>query len=192
MCSSWILRAASWSATKRPPASWISTTVCASTPRAASSGEDQRTLRAAHSSTAATAAGEESRTATLLTVTRPSGADPFLDEVGALRGSGRELESRFHGCLAYAIDPTHHAAVSTRGMEALYGLTPAEAEVLRLMLEGHPTEILGEMRGVSPHTIRAQIKSPLAKTRTAGRPQLVRLALHVNLPVDPPGDASRA
>ena len=69
-------------------------------------------------------------------------------------------------------------------MEELYKLTPAEAEVLRLLVDGHATDELAEMRNVSLHTVRTQIKSVLAKTGTRKRPDLVRLALTVNLPID--------
>jgi DNA-binding CsgD family transcriptional regulator len=41
-------------------------------------------------------------------------------------------------------------------------------------------------RGTSPETVRAQVKSIVAKTGVRSRSALVRLALQVNLPIDPP------
>jgi DNA-binding CsgD family transcriptional regulator len=58
-------------------------------------------------------------------------------------------------------------------MRELYGLTEAEAEVLRLLVEGHGSTEMAEVRGVSVHTVVSQIKSVLSKTGTRGCPALV-------------------
>jgi DNA-binding CsgD family transcriptional regulator len=70
-------------------------------------------------------------------------------------------------------------------MKEIYSLTEAEADVLQLLVAGHDSEAMAEMRQASVETVRTQIKRVLAKTDTHGRPALVRLALSVNPPVDP-------
>jgi DNA-binding CsgD family transcriptional regulator len=69
-------------------------------------------------------------------------------------------------------------------MEELYDLTSAEASILGLLVKGHTTSELSEIRNTSRETVRTQVKALLSKTRTKGRPDLVRLALTVNLPID--------
>ena len=69
-------------------------------------------------------------------------------------------------------------------MEALFGLTTAEADVWRLMVNGHPTQDIADIRNVSYETARSQVKSVLTKTNSSKRGDVIRLAVAVNLPVD--------
>ncbi len=62
--------------------------------------------------------------------------------------------------------------------------------VCRLLVEGCETQTIADMRNVTAETVRTQVKSILAKTRTSKRSDVVRLALTVNLPVDLPNAGS--
>jgi DNA-binding CsgD family transcriptional regulator len=148
-------------------------------------------LRTALERATAVADQSEGTAQTVLTLTRPSGQDSLVAEVGPLRGAAAELGRQFRGAVLFVIDPTNHAVVSTRGMEELYQLTTAEAGILELLVKGHTTSELAEIRNISRETVRTQVKALLSKTSTKGRPDLVRLALTVNLPIDRPkqGDA---
>jgi DNA-binding CsgD family transcriptional regulator len=133
---------------------------------------------------AATAAAQETATGKLLSIQRRSGGDPFLVGVSPIGSQSGGYSGRLRGALVVAIDPENRAVISTAGIETLYGLTKAEGDVLNLLVQGHTTRELAEIRGTAADTVRAQVKSILMKTQTKGRPDLVRLALSVNLPVD--------
>ncbi len=62
--------------------------------------------------------------------------------------------------------------------------------VCRLLVEGCETQTIADMRNVTAETVRTQVKSILAKTRTSKRSDVVRLALTVNLQVDLPNAGS--
>ena len=131
-----------------------------------------------------TAQAQGSCAQTVLTLPCRSGADPYLVEVAPLRDKD-EIESQFSGCLVFIIDPSKTDVVSTEGMRALYSLTPSESEVCKLVAQGFATDDIADVRSLTRETVRNYIKQVLQKTGTKNRAQLVRLALNVNLPIDP-------
>lgn len=143
-------------------------------------------LSAAIMAAVSTVNGEGDDTGTLLSVPRSSGGSDFLLDVSPLKDSLGELGGTFRGALVMAVDPENRAVISTRGVDFLFGLTKAEARVCELLVEGHNTEEMAEMRNVSIETIRSQIKSVLLKTNSANRSDVLRRALTLNLPIDPP------
>lgn len=60
-------------------------------------------------------------------------------------------------------------------LEALFDLTPTEARVARAIGQGEELKAVAAMRGVSPETVRAQLKSVLAKTGTRRQAELANL-----------------
>lgn len=136
---------------------------------------------------AGTALGQKDCAETLLTLPRQSGADPYLVEVSPIREK-EEIGSQFSGCLVFVIDPAKTDVVSTAGMQTLYSLTNAEAEVCKLVAKGFGTDEIADVRNLTRETVRNYIKLVLNKTGVKNRSQLVRLALHVNLPIDPASD----
>ena len=164
-----------------------------SRPRASVSANDTR-LRDAIELALSFASIESARRESVVLVERRSGQESFVIDIGPLTGAERELDRSFSGAVLFIIDPTRGALASTRGMEELYGLTPAEADVLRLLVDGFTTGGIAEARNTTVETSRGQLKSVLAKTRTRARTDLVRLALRVNPPVDPldpPGNGGK-
>lgn len=127
---------------------------------------------------------------TLLTTQRRSAKDALLLNVAPLMASRSGVEDGLRGTMVIAIDPENRSVISTAGMEKLYGLTGAEMRVCRLLVEGCETQTIADMRNVTAETVRTQVKSILAKTRTSKRSDVVRLALTVNLPVDLPNAGS--
>lgn len=73
-------------------------------------------------------------------------------------------------------------------LKQAFGLTTAEADVVRALVECGSLAEIAEQRSRSLDTIRAQVKSILAKTETHSQVELVRLALSmmdmVNLTLD--------
>lgn len=131
-----------------------------------------------------TAQAQHNRAESLLKLSRRSGDDPYLVEVAPIRDQG-EIESQFNGCLVFVIDPTKTDVVSTEGMQTLYGLTNSESEICKLVAEGFETDEVADVRNLTRETVRTYIKKILQKTGVNNRSQLVRLALNVNLPIDP-------
>lgn len=62
-------------------------------------------------------------------------------------------------------------------LRAAFDLTPAEGEVMRALAEGQLLTDIAEGRGRSVETVRAQLKSIMAKTETRSQSELVRLTL---------------
>ncbi|WP_208347234.1 LuxR C-terminal-related transcriptional regulator [Pseudaestuariivita rosea] len=62
-------------------------------------------------------------------------------------------------------------------LKAAFGLSTAEAEVLRAIVECKSLRQIAEERGRSTETIRAQVRSILSKTETHSQAELVRVAL---------------
>ncbi len=59
----------------------------------------------------------------------------------------------------------------------LFALTPAEAQLARLLLEGHSLAQAAECRGVTETTVRSQLKTIFSKTETRSQADLVRMLL---------------
>jgi DNA-binding CsgD family transcriptional regulator len=60
-------------------------------------------------------------------------------------------------------------------LEALFDLTPAEAGVASLLVEGKSVDEIAGARGVMQNTIRMQLKLIFAKTGTRRQAELVKL-----------------
>ena len=61
-------------------------------------------------------------------------------------------------------------------MRALYGLSAAEAQIVEALLGGALPDEIAAQRGVRRATIKSQLRSIFAKTRTRGQRDLMRLA----------------
>lgn len=73
-------------------------------------------------------------------------------------------------------NPSPRPAVMA-SMSRLYGLTSTELAVARAIAEGMSPRDYADRRGVSVHTVRAQLKSVFAKTETKRQSQLAALML---------------
>lgn len=133
---------------------------------------------------AMTARGEGMDNEKLLTVRRKSDRDDYILTIAPMRDPENALDAHFRGAIVYAVDPANISIISTQGMAEIYGLTKAEDEICRLLVEGLDTGEIVERRGVSPETVRSQIKRIMNKTRVHNRAMLIRLALSINLPID--------
>jgi DNA-binding CsgD family transcriptional regulator len=74
-------------------------------------------------------------------------------------------------------DPEKKSVVPDEVLRALYGLTPAEAEIANGLLTGHSPKTISKHRHVSVTTIRQQIKSMLQKTGTTRQSDMIRLLM---------------
>ncbi|CAN0312114.1 unnamed protein product, partial [Chrysoparadoxa australica] len=137
---------------------------------------------------ARTANAEDMKPVGMTLVRSIAGDDPILCEVSAVRDTLDELGDRFRGAILSFYDPTDNPPISLQGFGLVYGLTPAEEAVTRMLLEGLTTDDIAGARSVSIGTVRNQIKSVMAKTSSQTRAELVRKASNANLPIDEPDD----
>lgn len=89
-------------------------------------------------------------------------------------------ETNLEGHIVYSLDTSVSYDIKTDILTRLFALTRSEADVLELMADGLTNQQISEARGKSIHTINSQVKSVLAKTRTANRTQLIRMATNVS------------
>jgi DNA-binding CsgD family transcriptional regulator len=71
-------------------------------------------------------------------------------------------------------DPAQRTEVDRELLCGLYGLTPAEARVAALLVEGHAPKQIAQRSGVTLGTVRAQLKAAFVKTGTCRQADLVR------------------
>jgi len=131
-----------------------------------------------------TAIGEGDTPECLYTVPRLSGDHEFLIDIAPLKDSLKELDPSLHGSLITIIDPLTVPVPPTDRFARLYGLTSAESDILRHLINGSSLEEISEQRSTSPITVRNQTTSILEKTGTRRRADLIRLVIRVMPPVD--------
>ncbi len=59
----------------------------------------------------------------------------------------------------------------------IYGLTPAEAEVVQLLAKGLPLDEIAADRGISLNTVRSHLKHVFSKTGTSRQGELLGLVM---------------
>lgn len=77
----------------------------------------------------------------------------------------------------YLYEPGYTPRISESTLCKLYELTPAEARVARIMVNGHTTREVAQHNGTSVHTVRNQIKNVFAKTGASRQAELAILLL---------------
>jgi DNA-binding CsgD family transcriptional regulator len=121
--------------------------------------------------------GHEFDITRFLLVTRPSGRRPYPVMVTRLLSPPPGSRTRDAVVALFISDPDAGAISATQGLETLYALTPAEADLVRLLTEGHSLEEAALARGVTINTARSHLKHIFAKTNTNRQGELVRLVL---------------
>lgn len=112
-----------------------------------------------------------------LSVLRPSGRRSFATMVGPLLAPAPGTNLGEAVAILFVADPEGSQISTAEVLEGLYDLTPAEAELLRLLAEGHSLEEVAHRRSVTISTTRSQLKQVFAKTDTRRQGELVRLVL---------------
>ena len=136
------------------------------------------------------AKGDGGLAETILAVPRLTNEHPFLVEIAPLRDYAGEVDTNLEGALVTVIDPGNPKPFSTARVAQAYGLTPAEAEVCRHLVDGWTNSRIADERSVSTDTVKTQIASILQKTSTKRRSELIRLALKSSPPIATPDRAS--
>jgi DNA-binding CsgD family transcriptional regulator len=121
--------------------------------------------------------GHEFDITRFLLVSRPSARRPYPLMVTRLLSPPPGSRTRDAVIALFISDPDVGAISATQGLETLYALTPAEADLVRLLTEGHSLEESALARGVTINTARSHLKHIFAKTNTNRQGELVRLVL---------------
>ena len=69
-----------------------------------------------------------------------------------------------------------NSAIVNDLLKDAFGLTPAEADILELVLQGKTPSEIGKIRNRKLPTVRSQLKSLLSKTSTSSQIELIRMA----------------
>jgi DNA-binding CsgD family transcriptional regulator len=122
-----------------------------------------------------------------------SGGSMFLDcnsGKPSLRVTVTPLRSSLPGSVAqlaalvFVSNPALRPQSRAAALRALYALTPIEARVADLLVQGLEVRAVGEALGMTLESTRFRVKQVLAKTGTGRQTELMRLML--SLPGDPP------
>ncbi|HZO09357.1 MAG TPA: helix-turn-helix transcriptional regulator [Myxococcota bacterium] len=112
-----------------------------------------------------------------LSIVRSSGRRSFASMIGPLLAPPPGTNLREAAAILFVTDPDGSQISTTEVLQGLYDLTPAEAELLRLLAEGRSLEEVARQRGITMNTARGQLKQVFAKTDTRRQGELVRLVL---------------
>ncbi|MBW2267688.1 MAG: helix-turn-helix transcriptional regulator [Deltaproteobacteria bacterium] len=113
----------------------------------------------------------------VVAVPRPSGRRGFsIMLIPLLAGAPGSREDEMKAIL-FVADPEIGQVGTTEVLESLYDLTHAEADLVRLIAEGHSLDQVAGERGVTMNTVRSQLKQVFSKTDTCRQGELVHLVL---------------
>src|SRR5262245_3547255 len=135
------------------------------------------TLRRLIAQACATGMGRGLAAGGALEITRPSGRRPLTLLVAPFRASAFALATERPAAVVFIGDPERKVEGIGDVLRRLHGLTPAEASVATLLLEGRRTEELAELLGISLLTARTHVKRVLAKVNVRSQTELVRVLL---------------
>jgi len=83
--------------------------------------------------------------------------------------------------MVYVTDQSCRAPLSVQTLGAVFGLTPTEAQVARLLASGQRPEEIAATMGVAPTTIAFHLRNAFSKTATRRQAELVALVLALPL-----------
>jgi len=110
-------------------------------------------------------------------VSRPSGRQPFSVMVSPLLSAPAGALSSEAVVACFISDPEAGHVPTRKALGQIYGLTPAEAEVVQLLAKGLPLDEIAADRGISLNTVRSHLKHIFSKTGTSRQGELLGLVM---------------
>ncbi len=110
-------------------------------------------------------------------ISRPSGRQPFSVMVSPLLSAPAGALSREAVVACFISDPEAGHVPTLEALGQIYGLTPAEAEVVQLLAKGLPLDEIAADRGISLNTVRSHLKHIFSKTGTSRQGELLGLVM---------------
>jgi DNA-binding CsgD family transcriptional regulator len=106
-----------------------------------------------------------------VTTRRPNGLPVFV-RAAPIAGAGRDIFSRGKALLFLA-SPDEPDEVRPELIRSLFGLTPTEARLARILIQEGDVATAAELLHIGKGTIRTHLKSIFRKTRTSGQTELI-------------------
>jgi DNA-binding CsgD family transcriptional regulator len=106
-----------------------------------------------------------------VTTRRPNGLPVFV-RAAPIAGAGRDIFSRGKALLFLA-SPHEPDEVRPELIRAVFGLTPTEARLARILIQEGDLATASEMLHIGKGTIRTHLKSIFRKTKTNGQTELI-------------------
>ena len=122
-----------------------------------------------------------------MAVSRPSMKRPYSLLVVPLPRENFALSHRRAAVAVFISDPEQEAETIDQLLSRIYGLTPAEARLASLLMQGKSLEQSGEALQITSNTARSSLKSIFGKTQTNRQSELVRLLLNSPASLNLPG-----
>ncbi|MFL9839821.1 LuxR C-terminal-related transcriptional regulator [Sphingomonas sp. ST-64] len=97
------------------------------------------------------------------------------DRVGIAEVAAIHSPAHSHASFAVTVIDHPWSAEVEAMLERAFGLTGAELDICRLLMDGHSPRTMAAMRGVSERTVRVQLSAIFQKTNSASQVALVRL-----------------
>ena len=123
------------------------------------------------------APGRELEVSGFMAIPRPSERRAFTAWIAALMAAPAGSAGGDAVIALFISDPEAGQVSATEVLETVYSLTRAEAELVRLLSQGHSLDTVAELRGITMNTARSHLKRVFAKTDTKRQGELVRLVL---------------
>jgi DNA-binding CsgD family transcriptional regulator len=102
------------------------------------------------------------------------GGLPLTLVLAPVKGSAQTWFSDRPSWVLFVFDPEARLTTLVQQLSMDLGITVREAEVCALVVEGLDLHVISARLGVSPHTIRTQLKSIFRKTGVCSQAELVR------------------
>lgn len=125
----------------------------------------------------ATASGKGLASGGAMLISRPSLRRSFQVLVTPLPQGGSCLYPQQSAAGVFVTDPESSGAPAAQMLGRLFGLTPAEARLAALLMQGKSLDEAAESFNLSRNTLRSQLRSIFDKTGTKRQGELVRLLL---------------
>ncbi len=124
---------------------------------------------------------------TLILRRRDRKREPYIVDLVPLREQvNGELNADLEAALLFMIDPEERSHIAHDGLSKAFSLTTAESHVCRAMLDGLTNQDIADAKNVSLPTVKTQMSAIFAKTGTANRAALTRLAMKISPPLRTP------
>ena len=119
--------------------------------------------------------GEAAEPGGSLLLDRPSGRRPLSVIVAPMRREAPWSLVAPPLAIIFVADPERDAEIPEPLLRALYGMTPTEAAVARLIAKGRGVKAAARAMGIAPSTARTHLHRVFAKTETGRQAELAHL-----------------
>ena len=121
--------------------------------------------------------GQSLNGTSFMQISRPSGRQPLSVMVSPLLSAPAGALSSEAVVACFISDPEAGHVPTLEALGQIYGLTPAEAEVVQLLAKGLPLDEIAADRGISLNTVRSHLKHIFSKTGTSRQGELLGLVM---------------